>query len=248
MKKFIHFILLILLLVGCRNQNKYEQVIARADSLMESNQDSARAALVVLDSLKSHEAAMSEHDRMYYQLIYAKGMNKGFVDFTTDSVMKQVVAYYDKHGSANERMLAYYLLGCVYRDLQDSPASLDSYYKAVECADTTNNSCNYALLGRIHSAMGILYSDQRTPWLSIQEEHLAEKCGWKAKDTLLAIRAYEKQASGYFIVNNLDSALSISLRAFNFCKRNGLYSSMYSVLNPIIDIYLVFTELILRHF
>lgn len=74
MKKLIHFILLILLLVGCQNQNKYEQVIARADSLMESNQDSARSALAMLDSLKSHEAIMSEHDsandRMlaYYQL------------------------------------------------------------------------------------------------------------------------------------------------------------------------------------
>ena len=31
--------------------------------------------------------------------------------------MKEVVDYYDRHGSANERMLANYVLGCVYRDM-----------------------------------------------------------------------------------------------------------------------------------
>ena len=87
---------------------------------MEANPDSALVALGMLDSLRKDNPKMSKAQQMRFDLIYAKGMNKGFVDFTTDSVMKQVVAYYDKHGSANERMLAYYLLGCTYRDLDDS--------------------------------------------------------------------------------------------------------------------------------
>ena len=167
-KKLIYIMLMVLLLGSCQNQNKYEQVIARADSLMESNQDSARAALVMLDGLKSHEASMGKHDQMYYQLIYAKGMNKGFVDFTTDSVMKQVVAYYDKHGSANDRMLVYYLLGCVYRDLKDSPASLASYNKAVECADTTSADCNYDLLAIVNGQIGFFAFGSRYAQTSIR--------------------------------------------------------------------------------
>ena len=112
-------IMSLLLMSSCGNK-KIEQSIAHADSLMEKNQDSARVALAILDKLCRQYPDMSKREQMRYQLIYAKGMNKGFVDFTTDSVMKQVVAYYDKHGSANERMLAYYLLGCAYRDLDDS--------------------------------------------------------------------------------------------------------------------------------
>lgn len=68
---------------------------------------------------------------MRYQLVYAKGMNKGYVDFTTDSLMKEIVDYYDNHGTCQQQMLAHYLLGCVYRDLGDSPASLSCYNDAI---------------------------------------------------------------------------------------------------------------------
>lgn len=44
---------------------------------------------------------------MKYELLYAKAMNKAYIDFTSDSVMKKVALYYDKHGSKNEQMEAY---------------------------------------------------------------------------------------------------------------------------------------------
>ena len=56
------------------------------------------------------------HERMQEELLCARRMNKEYIDFTTDSVMKEVAAYYDRHGSPNERMEAHYLLGCAYRD------------------------------------------------------------------------------------------------------------------------------------
>ena len=151
----IVIITVLFLLVSCDGNRFVDSKMASADSLMDVCQDSAQTALAMLDSLKAQKPDMSKAQQMHYDLIYAKAMNKSFVDFTTDSVMKRVVAYYDRHGSVNERMLAYYLLGCVYRDLQDAPASLDNYYKAVELADTTSASCDYALLARIHGAMEI---------------------------------------------------------------------------------------------
>lgn len=132
----LYILSVLLLLVSCTGNKVIDEQITRADSLMEANSDSALVALGMLDSLRKNNPKMSKAQQMRFDLIYAKGMNKGFVDFTTDSVMKQVVAYYDQHGSANERMLAYYLLGCTYRDLDDSPASLDCYLQATEQADT----------------------------------------------------------------------------------------------------------------
>lgn len=64
-------------------------------------------------------------------------MNKADISFSSDSIMKNVVAYYEKHGTSNERMLAYYMLGCVYRDLYEAPMALENYDKAAEQADTT---------------------------------------------------------------------------------------------------------------
>ena len=147
-------------------------------------------------------------------------MNKSFVDFTTDSVMKRVVAYYDRHGSVKERMLAYYLLGCVYRDLQDAPASLDNYYKAVELADTTSASCDYALLARIHGAMGDLYSVKSSPLMTIKEAKLAAKYAWMAKDTLAAVVAYRNPGGGYFDLGKLGFVFRIFPQTPYFFRKN----------------------------
>ena len=234
----IVIITVLFLLVSCGGNRFVDSKMASADSLMDVCQDSAQTALAMLDSLKAQKPDMSKAQQMHYDLIYAKAMNKSFVDFTTDSVMKRVVAYYDKHGSVNERMLAYYLLGCVYRDLQDAPASLDNYYKAVELADTTSASCDYALLARIHGAMVVLYNKESSPLMSIKEAKLAAKYAWMAKDTLAAVVAYRNQVGGYYDLGNSDSVLSISLKAHDFCRKNGLATEMYHGLNAIIDVYI----------
>ena len=234
----IVIITVLFLLVSCGGNRFVDSKMASADSLMDACQDSAQTALAMLDSLKAQKPDMSKAQQMHYDLIYAKAMNKSFVDFTTDSVMKRVVAYYDKHGSVNERMLAYYLLGCVYRDLQDAPASLDNYYKAVELADTTSASCDYALLARIHGAMVVLYNKESSPLMSIKEAKLAAKYAWMAKDTLAAVVAYRNQVGGYYDLGNSDSVLSISLKAHDFCRKNGLATEMYHGLNAIIDVYI----------
>ena len=59
---------------------------------------------------------------MRYEVLLAEAMNKSYVSFTTDSVLKQVVRYYDRHGSPNEQLKAHYLLGCAYRDMGEAPA------------------------------------------------------------------------------------------------------------------------------
>lgn len=234
----IVIITVLFLLVSCGGNRFVDSKMASADSLMDACQDSAQTALAILDSLKAQKPDMSKAQQMHYDLIYAKAMNKSFVDFTTDSVMKRVVAYYDKHGSMNERMLAYYLLGCVYRDLQDAPASLDNYNKAVELADTTSASCDYALLSRIHGAMLVLYNKESSPLMSIKEAKLAARYAWMAKDTLAAVVAYRNQVGGYYDLGNSDSVLSISLKAHDFCRKNGLVTEMYHGLNAIIDVYI----------
>ena len=53
-------------------------------------------------------------------------------------------------------MEAYYLLGCVYRDLGEAPNALSVFHDAVDFADTTDIDCDYALLSRVHAQMADL--------------------------------------------------------------------------------------------
>lgn len=217
----IYILSVLLLLVSCTGNKVIDEQITRADSLMETNSDSALVALGMLDSLRKNNPKMSKAQQMRFDLIYAKGMNKGFVDFTTDSVMKQVVAYYNQYGSANERMLAYYLLGCAYRDLDDSPASLDCYLQATEQADTLSRDCDYHTLARIYGQVGEAYLRQKMPLNAKNAYRKNEKYSWIAKDTLEALIAAEAQVNSSIMLESPSQVIEQCLDVYNNYKKFG---------------------------
>lgn len=207
-------------LSSCSNR-KYEQTITRADNLMELSQDSARSALTILDSIRPDLSKMGKSTQMRYQLVYAKGMNKGYVDFTTDSLMKEIVDYYDNHGTCQQQMLAHYLLGCVYRDLGDSPASLSCYNDAVEKVDTTSSDCDYKLLTRVYEQQGALFLSQSMPQNALSAYQKAEKYAWIAKDTLSAVLSYEHLGNIYEYMGNMNKVIEVYENASRRYRQYG---------------------------
>ena len=207
-------------LSSCSNR-KYEQTITRADNLMELSQDSARSALAILDSIRPDLSKMDKSTQMRYQLVYAKGMNKGYVDFTTDSLMKEIVDYYDNHGTCQQQMLAHYLLGCVYRDLGDSPASLSCYNDAVEKVDTTSSDCDYKLLTRVYEQQGALFLSQSMPQNALSAYQKAEKYAWIAKDTLSAVLSYEHLGNIYEYMDNMNKVIEVYENASRRYRQYG---------------------------
>ena len=131
-EKVIFLLLIIMILTSCAGNRKYDDLMQRADSIMNVNDDSAKVAIRMLDGVESQLPEFSKAQKMRYELLRHKAMNKAYISFTSDSKMKEVVDYYDRHGSANERMLANYVLGCVYRDMYEVPMALEYYDKAAE--------------------------------------------------------------------------------------------------------------------
>lgn len=214
------YMLIFMSLSSCSNR-KYEQTITRADNLMELSQDSARSALAILDSIRPDLSKMGKSTQMRYQLVYAKGMNKGYVDFTTDSLMKEIVDYYDNHGTCQQQMLAHYLLGCVYRDLGDSPASLSCYNDAVEKVDTTSSDCDYKLLTRVYEQQGALFLSQSMPQKALSAYQKAEKYAWIAKDTLSAVLSYEHLGNIYEYMGNMNKVIEVYENASRRYRQYG---------------------------
>ena len=214
------YMLIFMSLSSCSDR-KYEQTITRADNLMELSQDSARSALAILDSIRPDLSKMSKSTQMRYQLVYAKGMNKGYVDFTTDSLMKEIVDYYDNHGTCQQQMLAHYLLGCVYRDLGDSPASLSCYNDAVEKVDTTSSDCDYKLLTRVYEQQGALFLSQSMPQNALSAYQKAEKYAWIAKDTLSAVLSYEHLGNIYEYMDNMNKVIEVYENASRRYRQYG---------------------------
>ena len=199
----------------------YDDLMQRADSIMNVNDDSAKVAIRMLDGVKSKLPEFTQSQKMRYELLRHKAMNKACITFTSDSVMKEVVDYYDHHGSANERMLANYVLGCVYRDMHEAPMALEYYNKATEQADTTAADCDYGTLYRVYSQMGFLFSKQYLPYQLLDAFGKAEKYAYLAKDTLNAIINYQNKGDAYDYLGKKDSVVAINLRSANMFKRIG---------------------------
>lgn len=220
-EKVIYLLLIIMLLASCAGNRKYDDLMQRADSIMNADDDSAKVAIRMLDGVKSQLSEFTKKQRMRYELLHHKGMNKACITFTSDSVMKEVVDYYDNHGSANERMLANYVLGCVYRDMHEAPMALKYYNKATEQADTTAADCDYGTLYRVYSQMGFLFSKQYLPYQELNAFDKAEKYAYLAKDTLNAIINYQNKGDAYGYLGKKDSVIAINLQAAKLFEKHG---------------------------
>ncbi|MBR4160467.1 MAG: hypothetical protein IKT87_02145 [Bacteroidaceae bacterium] len=187
------------------------------DTLSDENPDTV---LTMLDRMDF--SSMSKFERMHAELLKGKAMNKAYVNFTTDSVMLEVVDWYERHGNANQKMLAYYILGCAYRDLEDAPSALKYLNLAVDAVDEKDGDCDLHTLMRVYSQMGGLY--QRVAAFEnerIADSH-AEQLAWQIGDTISALRLMRLRASTLYDALQQSEALMILDSIVQFCNEHGL--------------------------
>ena len=187
------------------------------DTLSDENPDTV---LTMLDCMDFN--AMSKSERMHAELLRGKAMNKAYVNFTTDSVMLEVVDWYERHGNANQKMMAYYILGCAYRDLEDALSALKYLNLAVDAVDESDEDCDLNTLMRVYSQMGGLY--QRVA--AFENERIAdsnaERLAWQICDTLSALRLMRLRASTLYDALQQSEALMILDSIVQFCNEHGL--------------------------
>jgi tetratricopeptide (TPR) repeat protein len=134
--------------------------LAKVDSLMDARPDSA---LYILDTLEASSHGFPKSTLRRWQLLRLMAQNKCDTIFRSDSLHLVLTDYFDRNGTPNERMTAYYLLGRAYVDMGDAPLALKCYLKATECADTTSDQCDWRQLTIIHMQTGLLFYKQYMP-------------------------------------------------------------------------------------
>lgn len=224
-----------LLMVSCsRGGKELAAKLHLADSLIEAEPDSGVALLV---SLEEEAEDASKANRYRYQLLLAKAKNQAYVPITTDSILREVAGYYDDHGSANQKMMAHYLLGCAYRDMGDLPQALLQYEEAISEADTASEDCDFKTLGRIYGqAAGILWEFNQ-PIDLLEYARQSQRFARKAKDTAMIISAYEDMADAYNMLNKPDSQIILSQMAAQKYLDYGDKEGAAMALGSVIDKY-----------
>ena len=230
MRNLVYIIcILAVLLSGCTGTSRQPQLVA-ADSLLQKCPDSS------LLQLKRMDVPQSRADRMYYYLLLADAANKCYDTLPSDSILQEVADFYDTHGTPNEQVRAYYLLGCVYRDMGEAPQALDCYHDAVLCADTAAADCDYYTLSRVHSQIAALLGKQLLPRQQLEELHLQYADAMRAKDTLCALNAMEQMTYAYDILRETDSSIIITRNLIKTYQQIGLYQTAAILHGPMANL------------
>ena len=233
MIRCLYIIIGVALMMGCTD-GRYDAVLSQIDTLMEAHPDSA---LQRLDSIRSLKESWPKRLRMRYDLLEAKAQNKAFVDFTSDSIAKEFTKYYDSHGTANERMMAHYLLGCVYRDLGEAPHAVDCYLDAISLADTTSKDCDFYTLSCAYAQMADIYYKQLLLTNSIEANKKASIYAFRSNQPKFAITNLVGMASSYILLNKRDSAELILKKANGLYLRYGLLQNALQSSNSLLYLY-----------
>ena len=235
MKQFIVFIFVLFAFLSCTEKRDYRDALSRARAVMYHDADSA---LAILDSLGDHQSEFGSHFQKQYQLQLAAAEMKAGAVFTTDSLTKELVDYFEANGDDEEAALAYYMYGCSLIDLGQSPEGIQAYYSALSKVDTTKADCNFELLKNIYGQMSLVFHNQNLPQDEIWAlNHYVEnvKKTSTEKDYLLA--KYEL-VSPYILLNDIDSVFYVSLGVYEDLKRIGDKQSAARVLCPTIYYYM----------
>lgn len=234
-RTILHILAIITLasvLLSCDGRNsRFAQQLDMLDTLMLHRPDSAYNALL---GMAKEADTQRKPLRMRYALTLADAQNKAYVDFTSDSVMKEVVEYYDLWGSDAERMRSHYLLGCVYRDKGDAPYAIRCFTDAVSFADTTSTDCDYNMLGKIYGQMTDAYLKSFLPELAKETVPLSVRCMYQTGDTLSALIFKEDMLNVYNFMGQDSLSAALAERVADEYKANDMESmSYYSLLAAI---------------
>ena len=164
-------------------------------------------------------AACDSGERQRLQLEELERMNREYVPLTNDSLARDLADWFDRHGTRNEQLRAYYMLGRTYADRCEVPQALEAYHDAIDRADTTAQDCNYYTLCRVYAQMSDILYYQNLFEDNLRCLKLSVRYALKANDSITAVNSYAHQLGAYDRYQMTDSIISISEATYRkFCQ------------------------------
>lgn len=191
----IALFLSVLLLAVSSSCRVIDQQLDLAESLLNSNPDSALSLLCDLDSVRF----TSSGGYARFALLKSIALDKSYIDETNDSLINVAVDYYSLKGPSEQKMKAWYYQGVIRFNAGNLPAATVSLERAEKEALSNGD---YHYLGLIYRYLAYVFN---------QSNNLVETVNY-AKKSLQAFEYnneglyvdYAKSALGVALMNNLE--------------------------------------------
>ena len=223
-------------LTTCTRHGDYDALLRTADSLVNVRPDSV---IQLLEPLGKEQEDMAAAQRMRWLLLLTSAQNKCDTIFHSDSLQLELVRYYDRHGSPNERMTAHYLLGRAYSDMGEAPRALQCFLDAVACADTTSRGCDFQNLFRIYGQIAMIYQTQYIPTEELGAWERFSHFAMRSGDIYNYIRGKEMSLLSYYDMGDTVACLRITEECRKEYERHGMHQAAASVFPMAIYIHLL---------
>ena len=200
--------------------------------------------LVLVAALAAGITWAVRRDRaMHAALRELQEWNQADTVFRSDSAAQVLVNYFDHPWhNANDQMLAYYLLGRAHADMGEAPQAIEDYQTAVECADTTDQDCDFRLLRNVYGQMAEVFDAQNLPEDELEAQKKFNHYSWVIGDTLQAIMGEAGLMKPYFLLYDTINMLRVTNEAKKMFIQYG-YRDMAALTNiGIIDIHIARNE------
>lgn len=122
------------------------------ESYIQERPDSALAVLQRIDRSRLVRKA----DAAKFSLLYAMALDKNYIDTTDLSVIDPAIDYYSRHGSADEKLKAYYYQGVIHRNSGRTNDAAVSLHVAERYIPESKDIKAVALL---HSMNALIFRD-----------------------------------------------------------------------------------------
>ncbi|MBD5378502.1 MAG: tetratricopeptide repeat protein [Bacteroides sp.] len=153
MKTVFPYSIIILLLLSCCGKSDNRLRLESINAIAETD---GRQALAMLDSVKDLD--YSKKERAYFNLLTIKSRDKAYIDHQNDSLIKEVLEYYEKNEGEDYAEALYYG-GRVYSDLGNYPTSLEYFHRALD--ELPDDDGDHRLIGHVVSQLGRLLIELR---------------------------------------------------------------------------------------
>ena len=149
-------LLSLLLPMACGHKNKaLTQQLDRADSLLQTNPDSA---LTLLNNLGTNNDRLltSQKLNMRYRLLMIKAHDKLYHPITgyDTLVIDTLLPYFEEHGTPYLKATALFYAGRICADKGDAPQAIDYFQQALDALPEKENP---RFRGLVHSQIGTLF-------------------------------------------------------------------------------------------
>ena len=143
--------LVLLLLASCASR-RTAATLNDVETYSQSRPDSALAIIRTIDTTTLTTRSLRAH----YALLHAIALDKNWIDTTDVGVVMPAVEYYAKHGTADQKMKAYYYLGRIQENRRSFTTAIVSYTLA---EDVSGGSDDVQFKGLLDMGIANIYRE-----------------------------------------------------------------------------------------